>query len=246
MISIHALLAESDCSGRSNSSGIQTFLSTLSLRRATPFLRSDPMMRPYFYPRSPCGERRLFYRRCMQHAGFLSTLSLRRATPRYRKRALAQSFLSTLSLRRATFDEIQAGNIVIISIHALLAESDAVHIGPNVGRYDFYPRSPCGERPGPNERSFVLCQFLSTLSLRRATNVRPETRQRDAISIHALLAESDPGKVRVVEPGLVFLSTLSLRRATTPWFAWLAPRAYFYPRSPCGERQWDRNGYGKN
>ena len=35
------------------------------------------------------------------------------------------------------------------------------------------------------------------------------------ISIHALLAESDPGKVKVVEPGLAFLSTLSLRRATS-------------------------------
>ena len=33
--------------------------------------------------------------------------------------------------------------------------------------------------------------FLSTLSLRRATNGYPHTRQRDAISIHALLAESD-------------------------------------------------------
>ena len=37
----------------------------------------------------------------------------------------------------------------------------------------------------------VYALFLSTLSLRRATSVRPETRQRDAISIHALLAESD-------------------------------------------------------
>ena len=34
------------------------------------------------------------------------------------------------------------------------------------------------------------------------------------ISIHALLAESDPGKVSSVLPGLAFLSTLSLRRAT--------------------------------
>ena len=34
---------------------------------------------------------------------------------------------------------------------------------------DFYPRSPCGER----------------------RSVHPETRRRDAISIHALLAESD-------------------------------------------------------
>ena len=153
----------------------------------------------------------------MQHAGFLSTLSLRRATPRYRKRALAQSFLSTLSLRRATFDEIQAGNIVIISIHALLAESDAVHIGPNVGRYDFYPRSPCGERPGPNERSFVLCPFLSTLSLRRATL--------------RCWAPPTPGP---------FLSTLSLRRATRgPRRSVYCP-VNFYPRSPCGERRYVR------
>ena len=56
--------------------------------------------------------------------------------------------------------------------------------------------------------------FLSTLSLRRATSVRPETRPRDAISIHALLAESDSQQ------------PLGTTRTT-----------YFYPRSPCGERR---------
>ena len=56
----------------------------------------------------------------------------------------------------------------------------------------FYPRSPCGERP----------------------KSVGDSESRITISIHALLAESDPGKVKVVEPGLVFLSTLSLRRAT--------------------------------
>ena len=35
--------------------------------------------------------------------------------------------------------------------------------------------------------------FLSTLSLRRATNARSETHRLCAISIHALLAESDSG-----------------------------------------------------
>ena len=35
---------------------------------------------------------------------------------------------------------------------------------------------------------------------------------------------------------MLFLSTLSLRRATSSVPARLAPRAYFYPRSPCGER----------
>ena len=33
-----------------------------------------------------------------------------------------------------------------ISIHALLAESDAVTIWPGYVYFDFYPRSPCGER----------------------------------------------------------------------------------------------------
>ena len=56
--------------------------------------------------------------------------------------------------------------------------------------------------------------FLSTLSLRRATSVRPETRRRDAISIHALLAESDANSQQEKNNGREFLSTLSLRRAT--------------------------------
>ena len=57
-----------------------------------------------------------------------------------------------------------------ISIHALLAESDAV-----------------------NDRDNVRChsQFLSTLSLRRATKVKKGENNNEHISIHALLAESD-------------------------------------------------------
>ena len=34
-----------------------SFLSTLSLRRATPGLLTPLLGRRYFYPRSPCGER---------------------------------------------------------------------------------------------------------------------------------------------------------------------------------------------
>ena len=33
-----------------------------------------------------------------------------------------------------------------ISIHALLAESDQNRPRPSAGIYNFYPRSPCGER----------------------------------------------------------------------------------------------------
>ena len=192
-ISIHALLAESDGGFGAGSWRLVIFLSTLSLRRAT---LPAPLTLPpsaNFYPRSPCGERPSNAATTANEALFLSTLSLRRAT---------------LFLR----------------------------CGPMMRRY-FYPRSPCGERlPGPR-----LCpsrgQFLSTLSLRRATgrgllpkrghwnfyprspcgerhSECPHTRQRDVISIHALLAESDSPTYRWQRSGIVFLSTLSLRRAT--------------------------------
>ena len=58
-------------------------------------------------------------------------------------------------------------------------------------------------------------EFLSTLSLRRAT-------------IFALWMEASH---------LLFLSTLSLRRATCYSFRHSASCRHFYPRSPCGERQ---------
>ena len=101
-------------------------------------------------------------------------------------------FLSTLSLRRATF--------------SIFASPFSI--------FYFYPRSPCGERPG--ERAsikpifgisihallaesdiqtdglfFINRRFLSTLSLRRATAANSLADAPPKISIHALLAESD-------------------------------------------------------
>ena len=100
-ISIHALLAESDC---------------YSLRYSA--------SRRHFYPRSPCGERRMTHTQKFCASTFLSTLSLRRATG-YRWQNLRQNqFLSTLSLRRATLNSSWISSI----------------------RKNFYPRSPCGER----------------------------------------------------------------------------------------------------
>ena len=56
---------------------------------------------------------------------FLSTLSLRRATKEDINMARPKlPFLSTLSLRRATALSLPFGAVWIISIHALLAESD--------------------------------------------------------------------------------------------------------------------------
>ena len=146
-ISIHALLAESDCPRVAIENPTPIFLSTLSLRRATR-TKTEPALRgPYFYPRSPCGERPQCRTLASGTYGFLSTLSLRRATfsmllvgkvqPISIHALLAESdsltlsvssikriFLSTLSLRRATciYDEFIPEKH--ISIHALLAESD--------------------------------------------------------------------------------------------------------------------------
>ena len=102
---------------------------------------------------------------------------------------------------------------------------------------NFYPRSPCGERPKPKALKSRLC----------------------VISIHALLAESDAGLIFVFFVVSLFLSTLSLRRATANAVDQILPghisihallaesdssmddlepsTTHFYPRSPCGERR---------
>ena len=146
---------------------------------------------------------------------FLSTLSLRRATNPLWLMGYDVGFLSTLSLRRATYRSIDRNNVGKISIHALLAESDSMYTSLCCGCFDFYPRSPCGERPacqGPPLRG--IC-----------------------ISIHALLAESDLILHMAHLMEHLFLSTLSLRRATVAPVLAVGRARYFYPRSPCGERQ---------
>ena len=58
-----------------------------------------------------------------------------------------------------------------------------------------------------------------------------------AISIHALLAESDVVHALELADAMLFLSTLSLRRATSADCNCRSARPDFYPRSPCGERR---------
>ena len=216
-ISIHALLAESDQRPSGCRSGgsyfyprspcgerpchaarccqRKPFLSTLSLRRATSCCSLLFFLWGNFYPRSPCGERRHMYEGYRHTERFLSTLSLRRATPGIQRLvALLRQFLSTLSLRRATSFCRQPPPTRWISIHALLAESDAKRLmqqdltikflstlslrratlAPKQNateQRNFYPRSPCGERPSDQSIASGQYLFLSTLSLRRATAV---------------------------------------------------------------------------
>ena len=190
------------------------FLSTLSLRRATTrpaFLfyvavisihallaesdtcwRTARLLRNYFYPRSPCGERH--------------SLSFRRGgIERYfYPRSPCGERPGTLS---APCENCQ------ISIHALLAESDAADRAYYLGAGYFYPRSPCGER---------LCSFLHA-----PFNI--------TISIHALLAESDAGQSS--RHYLFFISIHALLAESDAEFEPDTLRLLdFYPRSPCGER----------
>ena len=147
VISIHALLAESD--GRVSIpgptaqeflstlslrrattgtyylyDGINVFLSTLSLRRATAFSASAWAARAHFYPRSPCGERLDDPQRQPQRQHFYPRSPCGERPPR--------------------------------------------RSAPSPRRY-FYPRSPCGERPSNWATHDRIEGFLSTLSLRRAT-----------------------------------------------------------------------------
>ena len=148
----------------------------------------------------------------------------------------AAQFLSTLSLRRATagqcagvpgadhfYPRSPCGERLtnanspksdnIISIHALLAESDTASSILMVAPSNFYPRSPCGERLGRLMLVMALSDFYprSPCGEQRKTQRNP-TKPRDFyprspcgerhmdnlfrisyrnISIHALLAESD-------------------------------------------------------
>ena len=216
MISIHALLAESDgkilpaccihllyfyprspCGERpsrlSQPSRPPAFLSTLSLRRATGCQWGPGIPDFDFYPRSPCGERRGKYIPYPATWLFLSTLSLRRATPSTSgQRCFSPYFYPRSPCGERLGSRSSSMYWQKISIHALLAESDAKLYGCTVDELlflstlslrrattrssnrlteagYFYPRSPCGER----HDYIAFCKEIGK------------------ISIHALLAESD-------------------------------------------------------
>ena len=190
------------------------FLSTLSLRRATPVLLFFFILQRYFYPRSPCGERHS----SAPGAGAAAPISIHAllaesdglgvglylVTEISIHALLAESdydgliasanfckFLSTLSLRRATVTVLGIQHRVVISIHALLAESDSCFI----------------------VFLHFATLFLSTLSLRRATFFRSGGWGRS--------------------PNFYPRSPCGERRFRSR----LVPRnRNFYPRSPCGER----------
>ena len=145
-----------------------------------------------------------------------------------------------------------------ISIHALLAESD-----PNLNKkkplqdFNFYPRSPCGERqdtpstsiPNPDFYPRSPCgerhsRFRITYRFsyfyprspcgERLIGVIPWRRSWLFLSTLSLRRATF---VALFSRGsTIFLSTLSLRRATKKGSGKSTTLTNFYPRSPCGER----------
>ena len=168
-ISIHALLAESDLQSTQSCDLPIRFLSTLSLRRATPGPKSRTPDKYYFYPRSPCGERHnTDLRECLRPDFYPRSPCGERPYSQHVKRPSGYFYpRSPCGERR--LDVTIIGRTWDISIHALLAESDiksapmkparllflstlslrratvAPVLAVGRARY-FYPRSPCGER----------------------------------------------------------------------------------------------------
>ena len=145
------------------------FLSTLSLRRATLQQRLPPTWQPYFYPRSPCGERPVIDRNLLTNFNFYP-----RSPCGERRSTVSVGDVGTDFYPRSPCGErllAVPGEVVceVISIHALLAESDprqcVVGLGYFISIHALLAESDCG--------LWALywrhTRFLSTLSLRRAT-----------------------------------------------------------------------------
>ena len=184
------------------------------MRRATKSAKSNETHEKNFYPRSPCGERPISNVCEARYTHFYPRSPCgERHRPRY---SFAPHF--------------------VISIHALLAESDAIYLCKVAPRSDyFYPRSPCGERRSCGGRVTPRSKFLSTLSLRRATIDAGTGFFVLNISIHALLAESDNNGGGV--SAVYFISIHALLAESDAFHSFSLNRTnYFYPRSPCGER----------
>ena len=125
-------------------------------------------------------------------------------------------FLSTLSLRRATLG-LPAGQPSTPDFYPRSPCGERLILHLYISYYNkyFYPRSPCGERP------------------------RRESRQQPAgeISIHALLAESDPLKNAITAvPQQISIHAL-LAESDCFLSVMSFAQTHFYPRSPCGERR---------
>ncbi len=143
-------------------------------------------------------------------------------------------FQSTLSLRRATPGGWAGWVHGLISIHALLAESDAFSpLGAlflDISIHALLAESDGEPAGGGGHHGISIHALLAESDF---GGVR--TYLDNIISIHALLAESDPCGLDA-EDGMGHFNPRSPcgERLRPRWAA--TRRQYFNPRSPCGER----------
>ena len=259
-ISIHALLAESDLifppvDTSSVSISIHALLAESDHNRGVNLLGFQ-----HFYPRSPCGERQRYFTYFIGRLLFLSTLSLRRATFITLTAFYAFSNFYPRSPCGERLDgKFDPDMMIHISIHALLAESDKVKVVDpgfvNISIHALLAESDRGRQPASSQSSAFLSTlslrratqnptqqretqtFLSTLSLRRATARLSVLYYNCTIFLSTLsLRRATQCSLKQVSECMIFLSTLSLRRATIAAINALGAQINFYPRSPCGER----------
>ena len=238
VISIHAPREGSDCSRKITKKILTAFLSTLPARGATWPPGCPPAPDSDFYPRSPRGERR------KPLGTFTAWRNFYPRSPRGERQrevlilAYKTEFLSTLPARGAT-----------------------PSYGPRPWRPpNFYPRSPRGERPLGISKS-ALFMYISIHAPREGSDmgVLDASCLSGRISIHAPREGSDGSKhsiggqhheisIHAPREGSDFLGPHGVQGADISIHA---PRegsdgmlpywqgsilAYFYPRSPRGER----------
>ena len=147
MISIHALLAESDLDNVSAQDRPKEFLSTLSLRRATvKFSVSGSVISISIHALLAESDHIIL---CQLSAPYISIHAL-----------LAES------------DPLKSESLTTyLDFYPRSPCGERRGSPPPCARptRDFYPRSPCGERPTDMSKRLIEFRFLSTLSLRRAT-----------------------------------------------------------------------------
>ena len=145
----------------------------------------------YFYPRSPCGER-LPVRQVL---GFGRNFYPRSPCGERPTGAVKKATAEVISIHALLAESDRRDKppplFALISIHALLAESDANWFDLWGWAEYFYPRSPCGERHAWSASKLAgmpisIHALLAESDISDAPSSAPY-----AISIHALLAESD-------------------------------------------------------
>ena len=260
-ISIHAPREGSDRRRPWPPAPRAAFLSTLPARGATGVRVQGGISLQNFYPRSPRGERRLYFGRTLGmtrisiHApreGSDSPRGWGSGSPRYFYPRSPRGERRVQHARQQITDDI--------SIHAPREGSDtALPRGP-ARSWNFYPRSPRGERLGQGVD--LDDPVVISIHAPREGSDLGDGGRGDApmiISIHAPREGSDYCAAQGSSSVLEFLSTLPARGATYRLDCELyrlpisihAPRegsdssccrprcprpGYFYPRSPRGER----------